>query len=180
MMKRIGLALIVVGFLGAAWVATQDVKEVNWNRFVPLALAGVVGVVVARRAAHTEAAHADTVAANIGDLTNAIGRIVENVTRLNAGKDSINPYDMRHRIDDLLADDLVTFADARETIGVRYGLQAYAEIMSHFAAGERYVNRVWSASVDGYIDEVNAYIGRAEEQFVAVRERLAALTAGRS
>lgn len=176
MMKKIGLALIVLGFLGAAWVATQDVEEVNWARFVPLTLVGVAGVVVARRAARTEAAHADTVAANIGDLTASIARVVENTSRLNAEKASINPYDMRHKIDDLLADDLGTFAEARETIAVRYGLQNYAEIMSHFAAGERYVNRVWSASVDGYIDEVNEYIGRAEEQFVAVRERLAALT----
>ena len=38
--------------------------------------------------------------------------------------------------------------------------------MSSFAAGERYLNRVWSASADGYIDEVNTYIEKAREQFV--------------
>jgi hypothetical protein len=38
--------------------------------------------------------------------------------------------------------------------------------MSHFAAGERYLNRVWSASADGYIDEVNTYLDKAQEQFV--------------
>jgi len=39
-------------------------------------------------------------------------------------------------------------------------------VMSCFAAGERYLNRVWSASADGYIDEVNAYLVKAQEQFV--------------
>ena len=37
--------------------------------------------------------------------------------------------------------------------------------MSRFAAGERYLNRVWSASADGYIDEVNTYIEKSREQF---------------
>jgi hypothetical protein len=46
-----------------------------------------------------------------------------------------------------------------------FGMQNYADVMSNFAAGERYINRVWSASTDGYVDEVNMYIDRALEQF---------------
>ena len=38
--------------------------------------------------------------------------------------------------------------------------------MTRFAAGERYLNRVWSASADGYIDEVNEYLEKAKDQFV--------------
>ena len=34
-----------------------------------------------------------------------------------------------------------------------FGLQTYADIMSEFAAGERYINRVWSASADEYDNE---------------------------
>ena len=37
--------------------------------------------------------------------------------------------------------------------------------MSAFAAAERYLNRVWSASADGYRDEVNLYLDRACDQF---------------
>ena len=36
---------------------------------------------------------------------------------------------------------------------------------THFAAAERYLNRVWSASADGYIDEVNEYLQKAGDQF---------------
>jgi hypothetical protein len=87
------------------------------------------------------------------------------VTKLDAEKEQIDTYDMRHRIDDSLPMDLETFVEARESIAHVHGLQAYADVMSSFAAGERYLNRVWSASADGYVDEVNEYIGRAREQF---------------
>ncbi len=72
---------------------------------------------------------------------------------------------VQHRIDELFPGDLNTFVEARETIPHVYGLQAYADVMSHFAAGERYLNRVWSASADGYVDEVRTYL---EEGFRAV------------
>ena len=103
--------------------------------------------------------------------------MVKKVTQLNLEKSGINTYDIRHRIDELLVDDLTAFADGREAIGHKYGLQQYADIMSHFAAGERYINRVWSASADGYIDEVNTYIGKAEEQFSEAFSRLEQLQA---
>ena len=47
-----------------------------------------------------------------------------------------------------------------------FGMQNYADVMSHFAAGERYINRVWSASTDGYVDEVRTYLERARDQFI--------------
>ncbi|MDZ7770818.1 MAG: hypothetical protein U5K38_18035 [Woeseiaceae bacterium] len=37
--------------------------------------------------------------------------------------------------------------------------------MSEFAAGERYINRVWSASADGYDGEAADYIAKAAHQF---------------
>ncbi len=46
-----------------------------------------------------------------------------------------------------------------------FGIQNYADVMSNFAAGERYINRVWSASTDGYVDEVRMYLERARAQF---------------
>jgi hypothetical protein len=53
-----------------------------------------------------------------------------------------------------------------------FGLQTYADIMSHFATGERYINRVWSASADGYDDEADAYLKRAAGQFDAAKQQL--------
>ena len=164
-MRRIGLILITLGFLLAAWVAIQDQIQINWAWFVPTALVAVAGVFLVQRASRAAAVHAETVAANIEDIDRSLHAIVQKVTQLNREKEMINTYDIRHKIDEMLLDDLNTFVEARETIGTRYGIHAYAEIMNHFAAGERYLNRVWSCSADGYIDEVNAYIGHAKDQF---------------
>jgi hypothetical protein len=130
-------------------------------------LVAVAGVALAQIGSRRIAFHADTVASNIEDIDRSLRNLAEKVAKLNRDKDKIHTYDMRHRIDDLLMDDINTFVDARETIATRYGLHEYADVMSHFAAGERYLNRVWSCSADGYIDEVNAYMDRAAEQFAA-------------
>jgi hypothetical protein len=56
-----------------------------------------------------------------------------------------------------------------------FGLQGYADVMSAFAAGERYINRVWSASTDGYVDEVHSYLERATQQIREARVLFAKL-----
>ena len=77
---------------------------------------------------------------------------------------------MRFEIDKLFRDDLLNFAEARESMKHLFGLQHYADIMSSFAAGERYINRVWSASTDGYIDEVMMYVEKSYDQFQHAKE----------
>jgi CRISPR/Cas system-associated protein Csm6 len=79
---------------------------------------------------------------------------------------------LRDEIDAKLREDLRRFADARESLIHLFGLQTYADIMSSFATGERYVNRVWSASADGYNAEARDYIARAADQFRNARQQL--------
>ena len=138
---------------------------IKWLWYVPALAIGVAGVVMIRidEARHSKTEH--HVAANIETIEASLGRISANIDKLNADKHSIDTYDMRHKIDALFMDDLEMFVDARESIAHRYGLAAYGEIMGSFAAGERYLNRVWSASADGYIDEVNEYLQKAKDQF---------------
>jgi hypothetical protein len=69
----------------------------------------------------------------------------------------------------LLREDLNDFANARESMKHIFGLQNYADVMGAFAAGERYINRVWSASTDGYVDEVHSYLDRATRQIREAR-----------
>ena len=109
---------------------------------------------------------------NIRSVETALEKIVENITQLNSQKQSINTYDVRHRIDELFIEELDIFVEARQSIAHIYGLSAYGDVMSSFAAGERYLNRVWSASADGYIDEVNAYIEKAREQFAESLDKI--------
>ena len=56
---------------------------------------------------------------------------------------------------------------------VRSGVLAvYADVMSHFATGERSLNRVWSASADCYGDEVTAYLEKAQSHFAQALQKV--------
>jgi hypothetical protein len=106
---------------------------------------------------------------NLQILDNSLGKILENLETLNADSANLPVYEARFEIDRLLRKDLNDFANARESMQHIFGLQGYADVMSAFAAGERYINRVWSASTDGYVDEVRSYLERATLQFREAR-----------
>jgi len=150
---------------GAGSETVADKGYVKWLWYIPALALGFAGVVLIRTSEAKESQTEHHVAANIETIETSLGRIVTNITQLDGDKDNINTYDVRHRIDELFVDDLETFVEARESIVHRYGLAAYGEVMTRFASAERYLNRVWSASADGYIDEVNEYLTRAKDQF---------------
>lgn len=164
-MKTIGYILISISFLAGSLAAIVDQEHVRWNYVIGALAVGVIGIFCARighRKVHTSE---EKLNENIRYVETALEKIVSNITQLNSQKESINTYDVRHKIDELFLEELDIFIDARQSIAHIYGLSAYGDIMSSFAAGERYLNRVWSASADGYIDEVNTYIEKAREQF---------------
>lgn len=171
-MKRIGFLLIAAGFLGGAYLAVLDTKDVKWEWFaVPIAV-GVIGIVLVRTAIRGKALKEGRISHNISLIEKSVGNLVNLLSELNREKEALNTYDVAQKLDDLLLDDLNAFVESRESIVHVYGLQAYADIMSHFAGGERYLHRVWSASIDGYVNEVNEYLDRALEQFTMVQQRM--------
>ena len=131
-----------------------------------------MGVFLVKRSTHASARSETTLANNRGHLEGSLDNIIRDLADLDAGKAEIPPYELRFEIDRRFRKDLNRFVAARESLSHIYGLQSYADIMSAFAAGERYLNRVWSASADGYADEAREYIGRAREQFVDAKGKL--------
>lgn len=53
------------------------------------------------------------------------------------------------------------FAVARDTLVARLTLAGYAQLMDHFAAAERQINRAWSAAADGVEDEALVCLQRS-------------------
>ena len=164
-MRSIGFILVTVGFIAAALASVVDENVVRWLWYIPALGLGAAGVVLIKMEHTLQSKTEHHVASRIETVDSSLEKIAANINKLNAEKHSINTYDMRYRIDELFIDDIDNFVDARESIAHRYGLATYGEVMSMFAAGERYLNRVWSASADGYIDEVNTYLEKAREQF---------------
>lgn len=172
MMKAIGYLSLVIGFLAATFVASLDPQQINWSWFIPTIVVGLVGVALIRKSRHGSARAEHVLSGNRQVLERSLDNVVKNLAALKARKTDIPTYEMRFEIDRIFRDDLRDFVDARESMIHLFGLRAYADVMSAFAAGERYINRIWSASTDGYQDEVLAYVDKADEQFMLAQQKL--------
>jgi hypothetical protein len=175
--KNLGYILITLGFLVSSYFSVLHAEQVQWSMVLPGLVVGLLGVAMIQISIRGRGKAVDAVHSNIGKLEESLARIVDNITQLDTEKESINVYDFHHRIDRLFMSDLDIFVDNRESIGHAFGLQSYADVMTHFATAERYLNRCWSASADGYIDEVHTYLTRAENQFTLALELLRSHTA---
>jgi hypothetical protein len=171
-MNLAGLMLIMAGFLWGAYQASLDPELMNWPVFIPSLVAGFLGVYLRKRVAAKHAMSEHVLASNRSNIEESLARIVAGLEDMDARKESLPTYEARFEIDRRFRSDLDMFAEARHSLSHMYGLQSYAEIMSAFAAGERYLNRVWSASADGYVNEVNEYLGRALSMFKEARSAL--------
>jgi hypothetical protein len=178
-MRVVGFVLISIGFILGSYFLVLDPIEVHWTGFILGMAIGAGGVVVLRLNAHKEKTRASRLVEDVTVLEESLNRIVENINRLESQKDAIHVYDLRTWIDEKFPEDIERFVNARESITYAYSLPDYAAVMNPFAAGERHLNRVWSCSVDGYIDEAHAYITRSREQFLAAQEKLATLRTGK-
>jgi len=170
-MKNIGYFLVVAGFLGGAFATSLDVQNVDWTLFGVTATAGIIGLIIYKQQVGSLARSESVLETNRVELRESIANVVEDLRAINEGELTRGAV-LRDRIDLKLREDLRRFADARESMVHLFGLQVYADIMSNFAAGERYINRVWSASADGYDEEADTYLKKAAEQFDEARKQL--------
>lgn len=173
--KRIALTLIMGSFVAGAFISVLDPIRINWLWYVPVLLVGLAGLYVFRKTQHGEARSSELLSGNMQTLETSLENLLGNLKNLSADSNDLPVYEARFEIDRLLREDLNNFANARESMKHVFGLQHYADVMSAFAAGERYINRVWSASTDGYIDEVRNYLMRATEQFAEANNLFAKL-----
>ncbi len=176
-MKNLGLVVITLSFLVGAYLSVLNETEIIWNYFAVVFVVGLAGVVLARMGSRAAATSVDALESNMSTVRSSLDNIVRHVSQLHAEKESIPTYDVSTEIDARVLDDLNDFVAAREAISHTFGLQAYADVMNHYAGGERYLNRVWSASADGYVDEVKAFLGHSLEQFRLAQEKVSALQA---
>jgi hypothetical protein len=173
--RRFGFLLVIVGFLGGALASVVNETAVRWGWFAAAVTVGIAGVVLVQISQRRHVRAVGRISSNMQAVEQSLRRIVENVTQLDARKQAIETHDIRRQVEELFADDLNTFVEARESLAHSYGLAVYGEVMNCFAAGERYLNRVWCASADGYVDEAHEYLAKAREQFAAGLDRVLSL-----
>lgn len=172
MVGLLAFVLITLGTIGAAiGVARTDTTVEGWVStfqvrmdltLVSLAVL-VTGIVLARMATRA-AARAEAANKEGGSLGKARAALSETL-RLAAGLQgrlSALGLDALHgEVDALVNGPVADFVDNRLSITDNFGVGAYAEVMAPFATAERYLNRAWSSSADGYLQEAVDCVGRA-------------------
>ena len=176
-MKALSLLIVFACFLAGAYITVLDPREVNWPWMIAVLVVGVFGLWLSRKAEHMATHAGDKLAGNIEQLGQNLANIHSRLTLICQNKDELPTYEARFEIDRLFREELIEFAEARESMIHVFGMQNYADVMSNFAAGERYINRIWSASTDGYVDEVNLYLDKALDQFTEALEHFNGLKA---
>jgi len=169
-MQTAPIMVVIIAFLGGAFLTSINAGSVDWPPFMIMIMVGAIGVFLYKRNEALAAKDDTLLKANRAGLEESLSNILKNLADLDGRKDKVPTYEMRFEIDKLFRDDLSRFAEARESMKHIFGLREYADIMSSFAAGERYINRVWSSSTDGYVDEVLMYVSKAHSQFQHAKE----------
>ena len=171
-MKKLGYLLIAIGFLAGSLIAVVDKTIVNWIHFIPALAIGIAGVIVVKIHDYKHSRSEEKLTGHLSDIENSLANILKNINNFCTENETLDPYKVHNRIDELFAEDMNTFIDARTAIGHIYGLQEYADMMSYFASGERALNRAWSASTDGYVDEIKDCLTKAKANFNTVLEKI--------
>lgn len=174
-----GQALLWLGFLGGSFAAVLRLENeaapwqtVPWLPYILSAAVGVAGVVLLRR---EKAAQSSESAASEGGfelVTSSLADSASKVAQLKSQLDEMTCEEVLEYIDTECVPSLADFADARMVISNRFGTAKYAEVMTEFASGERYLNRAWSAAADGYVDEVERSVGHANTFIAAAQAKL--------
>ncbi len=164
-MTIFGQVLIYAGFLLGAYASSTDPRIVPLPMYLIGLAISVVGIVLTR-VGHRQHAHSEhTLTTNLEAIGSSLEALVVQVDRLEKEKEDLFVYDVHGKIDELFPEHLDRFVQARQSLIHAFSMNDYANLMNHFAAGERGINRVWSASVDGYADEVKQWITKAATHF---------------
>ncbi len=161
MKRRHGHLLLWAGFVGATLTALRNGLDIDWIYFVLWLGAGVAGVLVLRTTSRSAAEHEHKVSADLDTMRRSLTALETGIRDLVGRRAATDVYDVHGTIDEELVPDLAAFAEARESMIPLWGLDRYAEVMTRFAGAERMINRAWSASADGYEDEVWASLDRS-------------------
>lgn len=129
----------------------------TWWIFAIGSLLAAAGVALWRFAdAGGAATAAETKDAGKADPVTLLRSLLQPAAKLENEIDILPANEVERRVDNLLEDFVLPFAEVRRQIIDRFGMSAGAEILVTMAVGERMLNRTWSAAADGHMPEARA------------------------
>jgi hypothetical protein len=153
----------------------------HWWLFVLACLGLGGGALLVRNAQKTEiaranalqvgtpedAADAKTVFARLSGRLDELSKDLARATTEDEQLDAIV-----RRVGNIQRDDVPAFIADRPALVSRMGLAGYAELMDHFAAMERQLNRAWSAAADGHLPEAESCLAAAQPMLLQTLQKL--------
>lgn len=162
---------------GVLEVEAKVLKQFSWQHwqgkwfFVGGVVAMFLGMLLKRSAASVVESE-EGESTGYGALVALLDRGRLEVTALADRADGLGAREIHEALDPILAEVCQPFVDGRETLRRRFGARGFAAVMGPFAAGERWLNRAWSAAVDGYEAEARESLREALEPLEDAREAL--------
>ncbi|MDG2186484.1 MAG: hypothetical protein P8K79_12460 [Mariniblastus sp.] len=165
-MNVLGQILLWGGFLSGSLATVLNLEKkiawstIPWGWYIGSVIICIIGIVLLRigKKSAAESSHEST--ASLAEIRASVVNLINHTEQLRGQMDEMAPSEMVAFIDDVLAPDFYTFAEGRNAITAEMGLQKFADVMTHFSAGERAINRAWSAAADGYVDEATTCVKR--------------------
>lgn len=170
MLKKLSYVLIVIGTIGASICAArtnpdaedwQSIWQIHTPMFLFYIMMIIVGVLFKRIKANPLLDYnpetSNETAAILEHLSQAHTRLKE----LNTKVKPLSTNEIYQSIGTIIEETIEPFVSGREQIIELYGMAKYALVYTPFAQAERYLNRSWSAAVDGYKDESVEYLSRS-------------------
>jgi hypothetical protein len=183
-MKIAALLLITVGTIGATVGVARTIPSVSgWQSawqvqgtLTILSLATMLaGIVIQRRGQGSRVSSPDS-GGTFQQACAALERLQTATTQLESTLDQCDLESLHQALEEIVSGPIADFVENRTAISDRHGLGNYAAVMGPFATAERYLNRAWSASVDGYWHEAAEYVRRASRPLAEARAVLEHIT----
>lgn len=175
----IGQLLLWAGFIAAAFVTVrrEEIADdkwatIEWGWYVAAMAVGILGAILIRQSRKSDSLDSTRTESQFSTLEGSLRTLISQVGELRGMCLETAPSEMVKQIDNRCAEPFAEFADARNALVQRFGLQGFAEVMTDFASSERFVNRAWSASADGYMEEAANSLERAAVHLEMARQRM--------
>ena len=181
MTRTLGHVLLWIGFVTAAFFSVSQLEQpgdkwstIPWWAYTASMAIGIAGIVLLRKTTREADSDVEKTEAQYAVVLSSLKEVSAIVARLADQTTQHVPSEVLHAIDNECAEPLADFAESRQAMAKRFGMELYANVMTEFASAERYVNRSWSAAADGYVDEVATSLTRAKLHLVNAQDLISA------
>lgn len=143
----------------------------SWPFFLGGVLLSILGLILWHSSVRKEVA--EMVKNQSNDESNPfalLARVQEPLKKLGEEVISLSHADICERVDEILGEYILPFAEVRRLVIEQLGMNNGAEVLVIVSYGERMLNRTWSAASDGHHPEARAALADAVDAFVEANE----------